>query len=78
MADRARLFKSGGSQAVRLPREYRFEDQQEVIIYREGDRVILEKGRRRWGKEFLSLAGAARGFPYPDEPSAADAGPEFE
>jgi len=32
MADRAKLFKSGGSQAVRLPNEYRFHDSEEVLI----------------------------------------------
>jgi virulence-associated protein VagC len=40
MADRAKLFKSGG-QAVRLPKEYRFQDAEEVFIYRQGRRVIL-------------------------------------
>jgi antitoxin VapB len=39
--DRAKLFRSGGSQAVRLPKAYRF-DGEEVSIHREGDRVILE------------------------------------
>jgi antitoxin VapB len=42
MADRAKLFRSGGSQAVRLPKGYRFEGQDEVAIYRVGSRVILE------------------------------------
>ena len=77
MADRAKLFKSGGSQAVRLPRDYRFEDQDEVTIYREGNRIILEGACRRWHKEFLELAGAAKDFPYPEEPPAAEAGPDF-
>jgi antitoxin VapB len=77
MADRAKLFRSGGSQAVRLPRDYRFEDQDEVTIYRQGDRIILEGARRRWQKAFLELAGAAKDFPYPDEPPAAEAGPDF-
>ncbi|MEO1369133.1 MAG: AbrB/MazE/SpoVT family DNA-binding domain-containing protein [Acidobacteriota bacterium] len=39
---RARLFKNGGSQAVRLPREFRFEGQAEVFIRRKGQEVILE------------------------------------
>jgi len=29
MADRAKLFKSGGSQAVQLPKEYRFQNSEE-------------------------------------------------
>lgn len=37
----AKLFWSGRSQAVRLPKEFRFEGR-EVRIRREGDRVILE------------------------------------
>ena len=44
MSDRAKLFKSGGSQAVRLPKAYRFEGQEEVAISRNGQRVILEGG----------------------------------
>lgn len=39
--DLAKLFWNGRSQAVRLPREYRF-DGSEVRIRREGRRVILE------------------------------------
>jgi antitoxin VapB len=78
MPDRAKFFKSGGSQAVRLPKDYRFEDQEEVVIYRQGNRVILEGARAQWRKEFLALAGAAKDFPYPDEPPAAEAGPDFE
>ena len=77
MQDRAKLFKSGGSQAVRLPKDYRFENQDEVTIYRQGNRIILEGARRRWQKEFLELAGAATSFPYPEEPLAAEAGPDF-
>ena len=38
MADRAKLFaklfKTGGSQAVRLPRAYRFEGRTEILIRR--------------------------------------------
>ncbi len=39
--DTAALFKSGGSQAVRLPREYRFEGSS-VRVHREGRAVVLE------------------------------------
>ena len=41
MAKIAKLFFNGRSQAVRLPKEYRFRGT-EVRISREGDRVILE------------------------------------
>ena len=39
--DRASLFQNGGSQAVRLPKAYRFEGTH-VIVRREGSAVILE------------------------------------
>lgn len=38
---RAKLFQNGRSQAVRLPKEFRFKGR-EVSIRREGDAVILE------------------------------------
>jgi hypothetical protein len=48
------------------------------MIYRQGNRIILEAARRRWPQEFLELAGATTDFPYPEEPPAAEAGPDFE
>ncbi len=42
---KARVFKSGNSQAVRLPKEFRF-DVKEVEIFRRGDEVVLRKPRR--------------------------------
>jgi antitoxin VapB len=41
MANTAKLFTHGRSQAVRLPKAYRFEGS-EVRITRVGDKVILE------------------------------------
>jgi antitoxin VapB len=78
MSQRAKLFKSGGSQAVRLPKEFRFEGEEEVLVYRQGDRVILEPMKRTWSRKFLDLAGSAPDFPYPDEPPPAEPGPELE
>ena len=78
VADRAKLFKSGGSQAVRLPKDYRFEGQSEVLIYRNGRRVILEPVRRQWSEEFLDLAGSAEDFPYPADLPEAEPAPEFD
>jgi antitoxin VapB len=53
----AKLFQNGGSQAVRLPKEYRFEDQEEVLIRREGDRIILEPVDQ-WSESFLACLGS--------------------
>ncbi|HIG41373.1 MAG TPA: AbrB/MazE/SpoVT family DNA-binding domain-containing protein [Gammaproteobacteria bacterium] len=43
--DTAKLFQTGRSQAVRLPKEFRISGK-EVKIYREGNRVILEPLRQ--------------------------------
>jgi antitoxin VapB len=43
----AKLFWSGRSQAVRLPKEYRFEGK-EVRIRKHGDAVILEPVPTDW------------------------------
>ena len=55
---RAKLFQNGGSQAVRLPRACRFPAQQEeVLVRREGRRVILEPADE-WSDEFRACLGA--------------------
>jgi antitoxin VapB len=47
-ANRAKVFWTGRSQAIRLPKAYRF-DGDEVTIRRDGDAVILEPlAKRRW------------------------------
>ena len=46
-ADRAKIFWSGRSQAVRLPKEYRFNGS-EVRIRRRGKAVILEPVPTDW------------------------------
>jgi virulence-associated protein VagC len=56
----AKLFRNGRSQAVRLPREFRF-DGDEVNIRWVGRRVILEpKKRRRWPKGYWTSWGRVR------------------
>ena len=44
--DEAKLFKNGSSQAVRLPKEYRFEGDT-VFIRREGEDVVLSPYKDR-------------------------------
>jgi len=70
----ARLFMHGRSQAVRLPKEYRFEGK-EVRVSRQGDKVILEPMEKApfdvtaW-RARLDALGAADFLPdgLPDEP----------
>ena len=78
MRDRAKLFRTGGSQAVRLPKKYRFQGQGEVLISREGKRVVLEGTKRSWSWRFIDLAGSARDFPCPPEPEAVEPGPHLD
>jgi antitoxin VapB len=55
---RAKLFQNGGSQAVRLPKACRFpEDQQEVVVRREGRKLVLEP-LDEWSDAFRSSLGA--------------------
>ncbi len=59
-AARAKLFRNGGSQAVRLPKECRFTAQGEVLVRREGRRVILEAADE-WPDKFRACLGAWSG-----------------
>lgn len=52
----AKVFQHGGSQAVRLPKEFRF-DVPEVTIQRRGDAVVLRATAR---PVFTTLAALAR------------------
>ena len=61
MSTRAKLFRNGGSQAVRLPKSCRFPDHlEEVVVHRAGRRVILE-APDEWPAEFVACLGAWRG-----------------
>ena len=50
----AKLFENGRSQAVRLPKEYRFEGD-EVSINKVGDIVILMPKENKWAGLLNSL-----------------------
>jgi len=55
---RAKLFRNGGSQAVRLPHELRFPDEErEVTARRQGRGVILEPADE-WPESFRACLGA--------------------
>ncbi|MCD4748376.1 MAG: type II toxin-antitoxin system VapB family antitoxin [Thermoanaerobaculales bacterium] len=55
----AKIFKSGNSQAIRIPKEYRFApEMDEVSIRREGDQIILEPlENQEWPEEFWAAFG---------------------
>lgn len=65
-SQRAKVFWTGKSQAVRLPKEFRFATA-EVEIHREGERVVLQatsirRDAKGWPLAWWALAGAAPEF----------------
>lgn len=64
----AKIFWSGNSQAVRLPKEFRFEPgTEEVAIRREGEQIILEPVKaEEWPDDFWrAFEGMPEGFERP-------------
>ena len=62
---RARVFQTGRSQAVRLPKEFRF-DGDTVLIRREGVAVVLEPDG--WPDDYVqSFAGIPADFERPPQ-----------
>jgi antitoxin VapB len=58
---KARIFKSGNSQAVRLPKEFRF-SVDEVEILRRGREIVLREPNRNLGHAFAALAAMPDDF----------------
>ena len=50
----AKVFKSGNSQAVRIPKEFHLEGE-EVEIHRKGDDLVLRPKKRSWAALIESL-----------------------
>lgn len=65
-ARRARVFWTGRSQAVRLPKEFRFEADT-VLVHREGAAVVLEP-TDEWPEGYVeSFTGAPEDFRRPPQ-----------
>lgn len=61
----AKIFKNGQSQAVRLPKAFRFKGA-EVKITKEGDKIILEPlEKNEWPEGFWDIFTADPGFETP-------------
>jgi antitoxin VapB len=52
----ARVFRSGNSQAVRLPKQFRL-NSKEVEIFRRGDEIVLREKNGTMVRAFDLLAG---------------------
>jgi antitoxin VapB len=76
--DTARLFQSGRSQAVRLPKDYRFQGS-EVVVKHFGNGVLLLPIDDPWQTLTAGLATFEPGFvisrEQPDEQSRAEIKP---
>jgi antitoxin VapB len=57
----AAVFKSGNSQAVRLPKDFQF-DVREVEIFRRGDEVVLRRISANLAAAFDLLASLPEDF----------------
>lgn len=57
----AKLFMNGRSQAIRLPKEFRFEGN-EVLIRKEGKNVILSPKPKSWDEFFNQTPKASDDF----------------
>jgi antitoxin VapB len=63
---RAKIFQNGRSQAVRLPKEFRFKGN-EVKISKKGNKVILEPlERSKWPKGFWNAFFVDQDFETPE------------
>lgn len=51
----ARVFRSGNSQAVRIPREFQVQER-ELEITKRGDTLVLKPKRKSWAPLIESLA----------------------
>jgi antitoxin VapB len=60
----AKVFRSGNSQAVRLPKEFRFKGK-DVEIFRRGDEVVLREKDRNLARAFDLIAGLPADFDIP-------------
>ena len=68
----AKLFINGRSQAVRLPKEYRFDDD-EVFITKVDEMVILYPRRKGWDLLARGIERFTEDFMAErDQPAAAD------
>jgi len=56
-----KVFRSGNSQAVRIPRQFQF-DSDEVEILRRGGEIVLRERPRTLAQAFELLAGLSADF----------------
>ncbi len=74
---RAKLFRNGRSQAIRLPKELRFnEEEKEVRVRRDGGRLIVES-LDEWPDDFWELFGSVPDLQLPKRRPLAESRDRF-
>ena len=68
----AKLFINGRSQAVRLPKAFRFEGMKEVLIERDGDAVILRPPKRSSIERLIAALDQFESFPEREQSGTSD------
>lgn len=63
----AKLFVNGGSQAVRLPKEFNFPNAKEVYIHKCGNKIILEPIEHSWAALKKGIALLPNDFEFTRE-----------
>lgn len=73
---RAKLFKNGQSQAVRLPKEFRFEGD-EVFVQQTADGVLLIPIKQGWARLKKALDELHPLFPEREQPTKEESREEL-
>lgn len=68
----AKLFVNGSSQAVRLPKAFRFEGASEVSIEKKGDVVILRPIGKPSIEQAIQALGKFENLPARNQPKKSD------
>ena len=68
----AKLFTNGASQAVRLPKAFRFDGATEVSISKRGDAVILRPLKRPGIEELIASLEMFDALPVRTQPTQSD------
>lgn len=71
---RSRTFRSGNSQAVRLPKDIAFADEVELVVVRSGDVITMYPATRT----IAELVNALQALPSPDRIEVRDEEPPPE
>ena len=61
----AKVFRSGNSQALRLPKEFRFKSK-EVEIFRRGDELVIREKRESLERAFHIITALPDDLEIPD------------